>query len=210
MDRDLLLAIIAILPQLVLVGLVVALAVGFRGPLARLLDERVSSVSAFGVKVDLRPADVDDAVQKRMTATNDPGPTGAGEQVVERAKRMAERLAGRTILWVDDRPDGNRIERRMLRQMGIFTEVVTSNAQAAAVLDDPAETIGLIISDISRDDESADGRALIEAIRARSRSLPVVLYVERLDRARGTPAGAFGITNRPDQLLNLVMDALDR
>ena len=31
-----------------------------------------------------------------------------------------------------------------------------------------------------------------------------------IDPTRGIPAGAFGVTNRPDQLLNLVLDALAR
>ena len=38
----------------------------------------------------------------------------------------------------------------------------------------------------------------------------VVFYVGRVDRAAGVPAGSFGITNRPDELLHLVMDALER
>jgi CheY-like chemotaxis protein len=220
MDREVVLAVIAILPQLVFVGLAVAFAVRFRQPVARLLEERVSSVSAFGVKVDLRPAEVEAAVKDRIgheaegptgqIATNELAPIAAGEQVVERAKRLASRLAGRTILWVDDHPEGSRVERRMLRQMGIFTEAAATNAQSMAVLDDPAETIDLIISDIGRDDGSPAGPELIEALRGRSSRPPIVLYVGRLDRGRGTPAGAFGITNRPDELLNLVMDALDR
>ena len=110
-------------------------------------------------------------------------------------------------LWIDDHPEGNRIERRMLRQMGIFTEAVTTSAGAAAVLDDPANKIDLIITDVGRDDGSPGGLALLEGIGGRR---PVILYVGRVDRNRVTPAGAFGITDRPDELLNLVMDALDR
>jgi hypothetical protein len=33
---------------------------------------------------------------------------------------------------------------------------------------------------------------------------------DSLNHGFGPPPGAFGITNRPDTLLNLVMDALDR
>ncbi len=95
----------------------------------------------------------------------------------------------------------------MLRQMGILTEAVTTKPEAAAVLNDPANRIDLIISDVGRDDGSAGGLTLLEGIRGRR---PVILYVGRVDRDRGTPAGAFGITDRPDDLLNLVMDALDR
>jgi hypothetical protein len=38
----------------------------------------------------------------------------------------------------------------------------------------------------------------------------VIIYLYDLDRERGVPGGAFGITNRPDELVNLVLDALER
>lgn len=217
MDQGVVVALIAILPQLVLFVLAGALAVRFRQPLGRLIEERVSSVSALGFKVDLRPAEVNKAVQDRMapamavlaadSATNELEPTPLGEQVVDRAKRLATRIAGRTILWIDDHIEGNRIERRMLRQMGICAESVTTKDGASAVLNDPADRIDLIISDIGRDDGSPGGLALLDGLRAPQ---PVILYVGRVERERGIPAGAFGITDRPDELLNLVMDALDR
>ena len=34
--------------------------------------------------------------------------------------------------------------------------------------------------------------------------LPVILHVGNLKRDAGVPAGAFGVTNRPDVLLTLV------
>ena len=39
---------------------------------------------------------------------------------------------------------------------------------------------------------------------------PIIFYVGRLDASAGVPAGAFGVTNRPDELLQLVLDALAR
>jgi hypothetical protein len=41
-------------------------------------------------------------------------------------------------------------------------------------------------------------------------SRPVIFYVGRPEPGAGVPAGAFGLTNRPDQLLQLVIDALSR
>ena len=38
----------------------------------------------------------------------------------------------------------------------------------------------------------------------------VIYYVGRPNLDAGVPAGAFGVTNRPDQLLQLVVDALSR
>jgi DNA-binding NtrC family response regulator len=112
-------------------------------------------------------------------------------------------------LWADDHPEGNRLERRLLRQMGVFVESVTTNAQAKEVLNDESERISLIITDVRRD-AGASGLELVSEITARQNHPPVVLYVAALDASKPTPAGVFGITNRPDALLNLVMDALDR
>jgi CheY-like chemotaxis protein len=195
-----------------LIAVVVVLAaVRFREPLSRLLDERVSRVSAFGFTVDLRPAEVDAAVQARVA---DSGPSvpgaGIGSQVVDRATRLAPRLAGRTALWVDDHPENNAIERKMLRQMGLFVEPMTTNADGLAALADPGDHFDLVLSDIGRDDGSPDGLALLEAVRRMADPPPVILYIGRVDPSRPRPPGAFGITDRPDVLLNLVMDALDR
>jgi len=39
---------------------------------------------------------------------------------------------------------------------------------------------------------------------------PVIYYVGRPNPDAGVPLGAFGLTNRPDQLLQLTIDALSR
>ena len=39
---------------------------------------------------------------------------------------------------------------------------------------------------------------------------PVIFYIGIFDPKLGIPGGAFGITNRPDELLHLVLDALER
>jgi DNA-binding NtrC family response regulator len=122
---------------------------------------------------------------------------------------MAPHLQGRTILWVDDQPTGNRIERRLLRQMGVFVETVTSNDQAMTVLTDPAESISLVISDIQRA-SGPSGLDLVKSLAARPGHPSIILYIGRRDDNRPLPTGAFGLADRPDELLNLVMDALDR
>jgi hypothetical protein len=39
-------------------------------------------------------------------------------------------------------------------------------------------------------------------------SAPVVFYAGAIDPDRGIPPGAFGLTNRPDELYHLVMDVV--
>ena len=68
----------------------------------------------------------------------------------------------------------------------------------------------LVLSDMKRDDNPAAGAELLEALSRRRYGTPIVYYAGRLDRTRGAPAGAFGITNRPDELLHYVFDVLER
>ncbi len=213
MDRDVTLAIVAIVPQLTVLAVLAIVGVRYREPIGRALASRVTSVSVLGFKIDLSPASIDQAVKERARL----GGAGAASQgrlvssheVVDRARRLAEQIGGRTILWVDDQPMGNRIERRLLRQMGIFVEAVVNNPEAKAVLDDPAESIGLIISDIQRADGHS-GLELLADLAGRPERPDVILYIRKKDPDLPFPQGALGIADRPDELLNLVMDGLDR
>jgi CheY-like chemotaxis protein len=218
MDREIVLALVAIAPQLLVLLVVVIAALRFRKQIGQALGGRVSSVSIFGAKIELNAAEVEHAVAVRSSVG--PGPTsqqapatGAGapssSQLVDRARRLAPQLQGRTVLWVDDQPTGNRLERRLLRQMGVFVEAVTTNAQAMTVLDDRDESIDLVISDIQRA-TGPSGLGLVASTSARPNYPSVILYITRREPDRPVPVGVFGIADRPDDLLNLVMDAIDR
>ena len=133
---------------------------------------------------------------------------GRRQAIVERAERVAPKVVGRLVLWVDDHPENNRTERRLLRQLGVFVEAVAANREAMSVLSD-TEPVDLIISDVKRDDGSS-GLDLLPALRAQGIRPAIIFYAGALQPELGVPARAFGITNRPDELLNLVMDALER
>jgi DNA-binding NtrC family response regulator len=113
------------------------------------------------------------------------------------------------VLWVDDNPAKTRIERRLLRQMGIFAEPVTTNAEAMAVLVDPTDHVDLVITDVARP-SGPTGLDLLEDMQSRGQTAAVIAYIGRVDQDRPIPVGLFGMTDRPDDLMNLVMDALDR
>jgi hypothetical protein len=51
---------------------------------------------------------------------------------------------------------------------------------------------------------------MLPRLREAGFSQPVIFYVGRPEPGAGVPAGAFGLTNRPDQLLQLTIDALSR
>jgi hypothetical protein len=51
---------------------------------------------------------------------------------------------------------------------------------------------------------------MLAAFRGEGIAMPIIFYVGSLKPDAGMPPGAFGITQRPDVLLTLVGDALER
>lgn len=139
------------------------------------------------------------------------------------AEGMAEALIAmpeqKRMLWVDDKPEGNRHEIAALAKLQIEVVTVSSTEEALARLDADAEDFDLIVSDWDRP-EALDGMAsaglrLLRALASRPQRLPVVVYHGAFDaalrsRRRDTllQAGAFGEAVTPGELLALVRAAL--
>lgn len=136
-------------------------------------------------------------------------PAADKRRALARARRRARLLQGARILWVDDRPENNNSETSMFGKLGADIDTARDSAQALALL--AASGYDLILSDMDRHGDPRAGLDLLADYRRRDgEKSPLIFYLGTLDPAKGTPAGAFGITNRPDELLHLVIDALDR
>jgi CheY-like chemotaxis protein len=156
------------------------------------------------------PGGIELALRERVAAAakDRPGVTLSEKdesRIVKRLERSADLLKGALILWVDDDPDGNLNEAQTLRSLGAWIEFATTSKRGRELL--RKGKFDLVISDIEREDRKDEGLRFVKQIRGKP---PTILYVTNLDRERGTPADAFAITNRPDQLLHYVLDALDR
>jgi hypothetical protein len=126
---------------------------------------------------------------------------------LRRARRLALALTGTRILWVDDHPENNVWERHALESLGVtfLTVERTETAEASLI----AGTFDLVISDIARYNGDGDGILGLPRLKAAAPGIPIVLYVGVLNRA-GTPPGAFGITNDPEELFHFILDVVDR
>lgn len=134
-----------------------------------------------------------------------------GERVLARAERSVEVLKDKRTLWLDDVVANNRLEREMLEAFGLKIEQVQSNKAALATLAPDGRGYDLVISDIARSDTNEpDGLAFLAAYRANGGRLSVIFYISIIDESQPLPIGAFGLTNRPDELLHLVIDAVER
>lgn len=126
---------------------------------------------------------------------------------LRRAQRARDVAAGARVLWVDDRPDGNRYEILLLRSLGI--EVVTATSTREAVQRLETERWNLVLSDLERGHRPLEGLRLLEWLQEQGLRMPVVYYTLR-PAVPDRPPGSFGMTTQPDELVHLVFDVLER
>jgi len=120
------------------------------------------------------------------------------------------------ILWVDDRPEGNRHERAALARLQIEVVCVRGGDEALALLRPGAAPFDLVISDWHRGAEGPDAAlSLLRRLRDHGSNLPVVIYHAEFDpkaratrRERALATGAFGEAVLPQELVGLVVAAL--
>lgn len=113
------------------------------------------------------------------------------------------------VLWVDDHPLNNLYERQALASLGIFADSYTTNNDAAHAMSLGA--FDLVISDIGRDSGHESGWDLLRIFRARWPSVPFVFYVgddSPAQRGRAAEEGAVGLTAKPDELMQVVVNGL--
>lgn len=210
MDQAAVLAVIQLIPGLIWACLGVFIVAKLYHPFKEDVLPRLTGVQLFGVKLDIRADEVQKAVESVPLPEASYRPD-VGATLVTRADRAAGILRGATIAWVDDNPANNLVERRLLSRLGIFVEPVARPGDVAALRSQDPAFWDLVISDAARPGDPDDGAdATFSRLRGDGHTGPVIFYVGRVDPKRGTPAGAFGLTNRPDELLHLVIDALER
>jgi CheY-like chemotaxis protein len=152
-----------------------------------------------GLEVAAAPADLGaDAKADVATALN----TLAAERAPDKVRRQ--------VLWVDDRPDNNVIERRSMEPYNIDFVLAGSTGKALAQL--RTGHFDAIISDMGRPPDPRAGYTLLEALRDSGDQTPYFIYAgsrkpehirEALDR------GAQGTTNLGDELLRMILKSVD-
>jgi len=210
--------ILQVVPSVMWAGLAAYAFISLRGSLVPMMD-RIANVEAFGVKLSLSGGQaLSEAVElaRKLVEPAPDVPQPDRRRALDRAHRERRLLDGAEILWVDDVPSNNRNEARMLRSFGAMITFACCTDEALRALQYAAELaqpFHMIISDIGRNLPTPDphaGVAMLGRLREDKIFIPVVFYVGRLRPEAGPPQGAFGITNRPDHLLQLVLDVLAR
>ncbi|HSO41945.1 MAG TPA: response regulator, partial [Rhodospirillales bacterium] len=129
--------------------------------------------------------------------------------VMDRAARHLGLLQRSKILWVDDNPENNFNEIKMLHQLRADVETAKSTEEALALIQEK-KTYDIVLSDLKRGDDATAGLTLLGKLRESHPILPVIFYVGEFKPELGVPPFAFGLTNRPNELLHLILDILER
>lgn len=193
--------VIGLVPHLIwaAVVIIILLLIGREG--LKALPDRIHKVSAAGFEIEFQNTmESAAAAHQRQIPLIDLG---------RASRRLASQqalLKGARLLWIDDHPDNNRYEIKLFEEAGARVDTrLTSAAAEAAIMH---VTFDLIISDIDREGNAQEGLRLAHHLAQVRNSPPLILYVARARRP--APVSAFGITDRPDELVHLVLDALGR
>lgn len=121
----------------------------------------------------------------------------------------SQQLEGATVLWVDDNPINNTYERRALEALGIQFTISKFTENALDKL--RQKKYDVIISDMGRPPDQRAGYTLLEKVKEMHISTPFIIYAgskrpEHIAEARRR--GAFGSTNDPQELFEMVIRAL--
>ena len=196
----------------------------FAGPLLRALEQ--GSITKLGIGI-LQIEIAQKQIQQAATAQKQEIPSG----LKARIERMPRVLFDAAILWLDDNPANNVIERRALASLGLTVDTARTTADALTML--AGERYHVIISDFGRKEaentpclkpespEDHGGCDLISHLnrsyekqnrgRTTERAQPPVIFFGRVFiPANGAPAHSFGATSHIDELFHLVLDALER
>lgn len=198
------LAVIGQIAAIAWAGVVLIVFIMYRKELRQLLS-KFSGIELLGFKASF--AAQEESLQKVTEKYQLSVSKEQRLQVLKRLQKAQALLKDVRLLWADDDPGSNIDERKLLRSFGAIVDLARSTDEGLRMAEE--EYYDIIISDISRK-VGEDGVMFLNKLRATGNRTPLVYYVRNLEQGRGTPSGAFGITNRPDELLHFVVDVLER
>lgn len=197
--------LIGVIPTLLWAAVALTALLLFREQIRALLGRLESARLPGNVELKFGPA-VQGAVEKKLGEVEAQLAPGKSKRLLSRARRNADSVVAARVLWVDDTPERNAFEREAMEALGI--EVVTARATDEAEPFLEWGDVDLIISNQKRPDDPEAGFTLREAMHRHGLTAPLILYIGTLDLTQPASQRIFAVTNRPDELLDYVLDAL--
>jgi CheY-like chemotaxis protein len=140
--------------------------------------------------------------------TNALGKSWQAAELLAHAIPMDE-TSGKTILWVDDNPEGNVHERQALEALGITVHIAASTDEAMGKLRE--HRYDAVISDMARPEGPNAGYELLDRLKAGKVDVPFIIYsgTNTPDQQKEAMArGAFASSNKVSELIGSVANAI--
>jgi CheY-like chemotaxis protein len=142
----------------------------------------IQSVSVGPVQFQLQQAAIEataTAARDWQARTPDQSPKVDVERIRSTVSRafdpaIADRLMGKSVLWVDDAPKNNELAVRALRRIQLDVEQVVSTEAAIKAMAE--RHFDVIISDMGRAGNPQAGYELLAAVRQQSKTLPFLIF----------------------------------
>lgn len=205
--------LIKLIPAILWFLLVVILVILFYRPIRYELVPNLSGLKVMGVSLSFLQESLNSAIdlaEKTYKKGNVDVTISEADKkrVLSRVQKHLDIFKNANILWIDDRPENNQNETKMFRQLNVDIQTALDSETAFKMI--KKNKYDVILSDMARGDDNIAGLRFLEKYREHSDRVPLIFYVGLPDPDKGVPPQAFGITYRPDELLHLVLDALER
>lgn len=202
MLKEIIIELIKIIPSILWVVFLMIILLVFQKQIKNLIPN-LSEVKAFGIEAKFIKEELAEAARRNPEVKET-----AFDQVTRRAQRISSIIKGARLLLVNDIPEQMINVQRILQSLGVIVDVSRTTQSALNML---AKTnYDVIVSDMSRDGIPDEGLRFLHESLERRVYRPTIFTVGNFDPSRGVPAYAFGITNRVDELLNLIFDVFER
>jgi CheY-like chemotaxis protein len=164
---------------------------------------RLSKFKALGVEASF--------VKKALDRVSETVPSGDEQSrsvLARRAERLSTIIASSSVLLVNDIPEQMELVVNLLRSLKLRVTIATTTDKALDFL--KRKSFDVVISDMSRDGVADEGTKFLKQSVDLGISVPTIFTVGTYDPSRGTPAYAFAITNRVDDMIHYVFDIIER
>jgi CheY-like chemotaxis protein len=204
-QSNLLAELIKVLPGLLMAVVVIVLLLANADAIARLL-RNASRVKALGIEIEASAVSLNKAIELHLL--DDAVSYRDRMAVLRRLSANAALLRGARALWVDDQPANNLNERTLLESLDVRVDLVTDSGAAEQSLRNHRYL--LMVTDIRREARDDEGIRFVQGLAAKGLLLPAIGYTGTDQSAQARPAHFFGMTHRPDHLMQLVCDVAQR
>ncbi|NIW80883.1 MAG: response regulator [Calditrichae bacterium] len=210
MDANLTIELIKLIPAILWFLLAVVLVLLFYKPIRHNLLPQLSAFKALGMEFSFVRESISTAIEvaeksKKWEVTI---PEEDRISVENRVRKHLHLFRHVRILWIDDVPENNRDVEEMFNRLNVRLDNATGTEEALSKL--KHHQYDVILSDMVRDGDQTAGLKFLAQYSRQKKRVPVIFYVGTIDPEKGVPPKAFGITHRPDELLHLILDVLER